>query len=429
MAKAVVCLALLLCASLSSASAAGRLGSTENLQDPLEQYSSHHRNLLTWTGFGHPYGKNWWYGHHRWYGQPAAGSPPSPSSANPSPPTSSPSPPDKSPTEPGDNSSPSSTPAWTCGRMEPNANYKGTPVDTVPDASGPRECCAACKANQRCNVWVFCNQDGGCDDGSGTMYDKGRCELKLQDGYDFIAGDAPYAYSRGPDTDWVSGTVYMPLSRSVGASPPVAREPQSSPTSEASTSLNVAPSGPSPAGQQSQSSPNWWSGLRRLGYPTPPSSPPDQSSETQQAPGTARPPPEQPREPQPAQNGSGSPPASSDSTRRSATCDAQTPLFQNALYGGLILNRSESATALGCCRLCLDEARCNSWSWCDSSTSGPDEGCSSSASPGQSYFPDRTCLLKTQPRLNSNPEADPTVLLEGEDVSWTSGLSIVRGMD
>jgi hypothetical protein len=182
----------------------------------------------------------------------------------------------------------------------------------------------------------------------------GSCILKSQMSYDFTAGEAPHAYSRGGDVPWCSGVIYLEAIPDATSPAPTSGAPQPSPTTTSPTT--VVPQEP---------------------QPTQPDSPP-------------------------------------------AMCNEQTPLVQNTLFGGEIVDKLQTDSALMCCQCCLDDDRCNTWSWCDE-TAG-DGGCLNSRSSGWKHAP-KTCLLKKQERLNSNPGATPTVLLTGNDVDyWTAGL-------
>lgn len=54
---------------------------------------------------------------------------------------------------------------------EDNTNYSG---DLITDGAKnlqntTADCCASCSATPGCNVWVYCQNYEGCDNGSGIM--------------------------------------------------------------------------------------------------------------------------------------------------------------------------------------------------------------------------------------------------------------------
>jgi hypothetical protein len=100
------------------------------------------------------------------------------------------------------------------------------------------------------------------------------------------------------------------------------------------------------------------------------------------------------------------------------TCDSRTDVVQGMLFGGLLLERLQTPNAIACCQACLDESRCNAWSWCADN----EQGCPSSPGSTGSNQPGTTCLIKLQPGLAANPGGNPTVVLDGEEVPWISGL-------
>lgn len=155
-------------------------------------------------------------------------------------------------------------------------------------------------------------------------------------------------------------------------------------------------------------------------YPTMgPTSPPS-APEPSQSPPAGRPPPtEQPSSPQPSGEPQ-PPPASPNATEAPSQpmCNAQTLLLRSVLIGGQIVDKLQTANAIMCCQCCLDEERCNAWAWCDNDAG---QGCFNSRDSGWRH-PPKTCLLKMQARLASNPSGSPTVLMDGGDVPWTSGL-------
>ena len=88
---------------------------------------------------------------------------------------------------------------------EKNANYIGDVIAnvTIDLAMNAGACCAACLANADCEIWVFCDSEGGCDE-----YSYRTCTLKT---FPLDIADAslksPVAYARGPDVNWTSGIV------------------------------------------------------------------------------------------------------------------------------------------------------------------------------------------------------------------------------
>ena len=88
---------------------------------------------------------------------------------------------------------------------EINTNYIGDVIAnvTVDLAVNAGACCAACLANADCELWVFCDSEGGCDE-----YPYRTCTLKT---FPLNIADAslesPAAYARGPNVNWTSGIV------------------------------------------------------------------------------------------------------------------------------------------------------------------------------------------------------------------------------
>lgn len=110
---------------------------------------------------------------------------------------------------------------------------------TVPDRGGVRRClspalrgvnlqgellasslaynCAWCRdqclENSECNVWVYCDNENGCDNGYGQTYPKDTCTIKKADEHYLIVDitNPPAAFEKPSGAaasfdDWVSGT-------------------------------------------------------------------------------------------------------------------------------------------------------------------------------------------------------------------------------
>jgi hypothetical protein len=194
-ANASILMLSLLCYFSSSASGGGGAADAMDADgDRSTARSIQTRHLLTWAGHAAslpaspPAQKLWWGGHPVWHGALADSLPTSVPGATPQ-----------------GRQFPSRDPTWQCGRMERNAKYNGKFVKTLSDMPNPAACCDACQMNLRCNVWVFCGAESGCDD----QFDVGRCDLKHQPGYEFFGPDPPSAYSRGKGVLWVSGVIYQ----------------------------------------------------------------------------------------------------------------------------------------------------------------------------------------------------------------------------
>ena len=88
---------------------------------------------------------------------------------------------------------------------EKNANYIGDAIAnvTVELAVNAGACCAACLANVECEIWVFCDSEGGCDEFSYRTCTLKSFPLNAIDG----TLDSPAAFARGPDVNWTSGIV------------------------------------------------------------------------------------------------------------------------------------------------------------------------------------------------------------------------------
>lgn len=67
----------------------------------------------------------------------------------------------------------------------------------------PAAGCTRCQDTQGCNVFVFCGEKAGCDDGSGKVYSQGTCTLKRQD----LQGQQPTFWAQGPVVKWSSGYI------------------------------------------------------------------------------------------------------------------------------------------------------------------------------------------------------------------------------
>lgn len=127
---------------------------------------------------------------------------------------------------------------------------------------------------------------------------------------------------------------------------------------------------------------------------------------------------ETPLSTQPPPDSAGCPPSGLAPGEHKDPCRASN-ISPNALFGGQILEKvREVKNANECCRLCSKNEQCNAWAWCRNDGRG--QGCLNSLSSGWRHPPEM-CLLKVQERLNSNPDASPTVLMSGDDVPWTSG--------
>ncbi|KAL4858514.1 hypothetical protein ACK3TF_001478 [Chlorella vulgaris] len=88
----------------------------------------------------------------------------------------------------------------------PNTNAAGDVIRADRNVKDIAKCCQECQITQGCNVFVFCPQKGGCDDGSGTgtRYPQGLCALKTQA---LTPGSQPAFWATGPVVPWESGYI------------------------------------------------------------------------------------------------------------------------------------------------------------------------------------------------------------------------------
>lgn len=61
----------------------------------------------------------------------------------------------------------------------------------------------SCRANTRCNAWVYCGNTGGCNDGYGQVYRYGICTLKEQAA--LYGGNSPQLYGSYGTSEFTSG--------------------------------------------------------------------------------------------------------------------------------------------------------------------------------------------------------------------------------
>ena len=85
-----------------------------------------------------------------------------------------------------------------------NTNYSGDVIAFVRNVENEGDCCDLCSNRQGCNIYVYCPEEQGCDDGSGRIYEGNLCTLKYQPLSD---GTDPEKYGAGPDVTWISGIV------------------------------------------------------------------------------------------------------------------------------------------------------------------------------------------------------------------------------
>lgn len=101
----------------------------------------------------------------------------------------------------------STRPGDDCRKLE-NTNLKGELLKTLMGIESAGGCCVECRKMNidevKCNVWVYCGADDGCDDGSGRVYPRGRCDLKQQPDLDW---ENPSAWAAGDGVEWTSGTI------------------------------------------------------------------------------------------------------------------------------------------------------------------------------------------------------------------------------
>lgn len=84
-----------------------------------------------------------------------------------------------------------------------NTNFSGELIRHT-FAADIGSCCNTCQQQQGCNVFVYCPNQGGCDNGYGSIFPYQLCSLKYQT---LEAGVDPTAYGRGPNVPWRSGIV------------------------------------------------------------------------------------------------------------------------------------------------------------------------------------------------------------------------------
>ena len=113
-------------------------------------------------------------------------------------------------------------------QVEQNANYNGTAVANVstttaaacatqcqqfsgtalalqppPSSLGSDLAAEALNATAGCNIFVWCPESGGCDNGAGILVPADVCVLKTQ-----VLGATVNVWSRGPSTSFTSGACY-----------------------------------------------------------------------------------------------------------------------------------------------------------------------------------------------------------------------------
>eukprot|EP01023_Acetabularia_acetabulum_P035442 TRINITY_DN334_c0_g1_i22.p2 TRINITY_DN334_c0_g1~~TRINITY_DN334_c0_g1_i22.p2 ORF type:complete len:252 (-),score=38.80 TRINITY_DN334_c0_g1_i22:339-1094(-) len=141
-----------------------------------------------------------------------------------------------------------------CG-VEENANFKGdfllggelNLLDSLED------CCRSCQEQAKCNVFVYCGVQTGCQN-EGEILSYKRCDLKFQQIVE--DGGEPEFWFKGPGTDFTSGAFLkssvlpLPPPATNGISPPEANVSVSSPPLPGSTIdpivTNTANQSPSP---------------------------------------------------------------------------------------------------------------------------------------------------------------------------------------
>jgi hypothetical protein len=77
-------------------------------------------------------------------------------------------------------------------------------IAIVSNVESADACCNLCSNRNGCNIYVYCPEDEGCDDGSGRIYEGNLCTLKYQP---LQEGTDPSKYGEGPDVTWISGIV------------------------------------------------------------------------------------------------------------------------------------------------------------------------------------------------------------------------------
>ena len=84
-----------------------------------------------------------------------------------------------------------------------NTNYNGA-VLRFAFTQNVGGCCDLCSRQQGCNIYVYCPERFGCDNGYGLRYPPNLCTLKYQT---LANGANPSAYGAGPNVPWSSGIV------------------------------------------------------------------------------------------------------------------------------------------------------------------------------------------------------------------------------
>ncbi|PRW56503.1 O-acetyl-ADP-ribose deacetylase MACROD2 isoform X2 [Chlorella sorokiniana] len=108
-----------------------------------------------------------------------------------------------SPTPPPSSSGGGGGSGQQCTILQNNNLGPGTVLATI-STSSIGACCQLCQQQAGCNVFVFCPQAAGCDDGAGTIWAGNLCFLKQQptgsDGQPTLD-----SYGSGPGVPWTSG--------------------------------------------------------------------------------------------------------------------------------------------------------------------------------------------------------------------------------
>lgn len=89
--------------------------------------------------------------------------------------------------------------------MFQNSNLKGTDVATRSGVATGNDCCQLCKADSRCNVFVYCGVTAGCRNANINRIPFGDCALKYQAG--LISTSTPDAWAVGANVEFFSGMV------------------------------------------------------------------------------------------------------------------------------------------------------------------------------------------------------------------------------
>eukprot|EP00887_Chlorella_sp_A99_P001020 scaffold14.g1020.t1 len=106
-----------------------------------------------------------------------------------------------------------------CGTIQRNANAEGVTLAERQGVADEFACCDECRKYAGCNLYVYCPQPGGCDNGYGQIYPfqlcvrlwnrggvtaGGRgCTLKQSDRV--ASGQDPNFYFKAPSVPWTSG--------------------------------------------------------------------------------------------------------------------------------------------------------------------------------------------------------------------------------